>query len=129
VEFLGFVPDDELPSLYANAKAVLFPPFEDAGVVPLEAQACGTPVIAFGEGGALDTVVDGVTGLFFDGQTVESLTEAIRRFEGMQFDPEQIRKHAAQFSAEKFRSKILEVVTRQSHLQSHQQAPLEHLRV
>jgi glycosyltransferase involved in cell wall biosynthesis len=71
VTFAGFVPDAELPALYARSKALLFPQYEDAGIVPLEAQACGTPVIAFAKGGALDSIVDGKTGIFFAEQSVE----------------------------------------------------------
>ena len=107
---LGFVPEEDLPGLYANAEAFLFAPFEDAGVVPLEAQACGTPVIAFGKGGALDTVKDGETGVFFKEQTVDAFKDAFERFETMQFDANVIREHAKQFSAKRFREKILGVV-------------------
>ena len=110
VEMLGFVPEEDLPGLYANAEAFLFAPFEDAGVVPLEAQACGTPVIAFGKGGALDTVKDGETGVFFKEQTVDAFKDAFERFETMQFDANVIREHAKQFSAKRFREKILGVV-------------------
>ena len=121
VEFLGHIEDENLPALYAAAKAFLFPAEEDAGIVPLEAQACGTPVIAFGKGGALDTVVaheslrvqdkDGEgTGIFFQEQTVESLTSAIHRFEKMQFDRKKIREHAKKFSGEKFRQRLREIV-------------------
>lgn len=111
VEFLGRVSDEALPALYARARAVLFPVHEDAGLVPLEAQACGTPVIALRKGGALDTVIEGKTGLFFDAQTVEALQEAIRKFEGMRFDPTILREHAKQFSSEKFRAKLSRIVT------------------
>lgn len=110
VTFLGFVPDSALPELYARAKAVLFPPHEDAGIVPLEAQACGTPVIAFGSGGALDTVKDGETGVFFREQTVTSISNAIQRAESIPFDPQTIREHAKQFSATRFRERMKEVV-------------------
>ncbi|MBU0459076.1 glycosyltransferase [Patescibacteria group bacterium] len=110
VKFLGFVPDDELPSLYANSKALLFPQEEDAGITPLEAQACGTPVIAFGKGGARDTVRENMTGVYFSEQTTESLKDAIDRFEGMQFDSEEIRRHAEEFRAGKFREKVLKIV-------------------
>ena len=106
VTFLGFVSEHDLPSLYARAKAVLFAPYEDAGIVPLEAQACGTPVIAFGKGGALDTVKDGVTGTFFEAQTVEAVGAAIKRFGTMTLEPEKIREHARQFSAERFRNSM-----------------------
>ncbi len=106
VTFRGFVPDGELPSLYAEAAAVLFPQYEDAGIVPMEAQACGTPVVAYGAGGALDSVQDGVTGVFFKEQDEASLTEALRRFASVTFDPDVIRGHAKRFSASHFRKTI-----------------------
>lgn len=111
VEMLGFVSDDELPDLYSNAKAFLFAPFEDAGVVPLEAQACGTPVVAFGKGGVLDTVVNGETGVYFAEQNVDSVIDAIERFEKMNFDADRIREHASQFSAQRFREKMQNAVS------------------
>jgi glycosyltransferase involved in cell wall biosynthesis len=110
VTFAGFVADDDLPSLYAKAKAVLFPPYEDAGIVPLEAQACGTPVIAYDKGGALDSIKAGETGLFFNAQTAESLKAAIQQFEKLTFDPDTIRKHARQFSSSGFREQIRQIV-------------------
>jgi glycosyltransferase involved in cell wall biosynthesis len=106
VEFLGFVPEADLPTLYANAEALLFPQYEDAGIVLLEAEATGTPVIAFNAGGARDAAIDGKTGIFFDAQTKESLIDAMTRFKSMQFDRESIRTHAKQFSQEKFRAKM-----------------------
>jgi glycosyltransferase involved in cell wall biosynthesis len=121
VEFLGFVPDDQLPSLYANAKALLFPQYEDAGIVPLEAQACGTPVIAYGKGGALDTIVDGKTGIFFAEQSQGALSEAIDQLEQHRFDPENIRAHAKEFSATRFRERIAEAVdvAKKSYTRTH----------
>jgi len=113
VEILGYVPDDRLPTLYARAKAVLFPQVEDAGVVPLEAQACGTPVIALGIGGVRDTVQDGVTGIFFEEQTVAALEKALERFGQFSFDPASLREHARKFSSEQFRSQIADVVERE----------------
>lgn len=110
VRFLGHVSDDDLPALYAHAKAVLFAAHEDAGIVPLEAQASGTPVIAYGKGGVLDNVVEGKTGVFFQEQSVESLLEAIKKSAGVTFDPEYIRSHAMQFSAEGFRKRVRELV-------------------
>lgn len=112
VTFRGRVTDDELPHLYANAKAVLFPTHEDAGLVPVEAQACGTPVIAYGKGGTLDTVVPGLTGTFFEHQTVDSLCHVLETFSSGAFDPEKIREHARQFSSGGFREKIQEEVQR-----------------
>ncbi len=106
VTFRGRVSDEELPALYANAKAVLFPTHEDAGLVPVEAQAAGTPVIAYRKGGILDTVIDGKTGIFFGEQTVSSLKDALHRFSASSFDPASIRRHAEQFSSLMFREKI-----------------------
>lgn len=106
VKILGHVSDEALPALYQNARALLFPVHEDAGVVPLEAMASGTPVIALGKGGTLDTIVEGITGIFFDEQTVPSLLNAIKRFEAMRFDPAVIRKHARQFSSVRFRERM-----------------------
>lgn len=110
VELLGFVPTHALPRLYAGARAFFFPQLEDAGVAALEAQASGTPVLAYGKGGALDTVAEGKTGIFFPEQTVESIGKALRSFEGISWDPQKIRRHAEQFSEEKFRGKIRRAV-------------------
>lgn len=110
VEFLGHVSEADLPNLYASAKALLFAPHEDAGIVPMEAQACGTPVIAYGKGGVLDTVRDSETGVLFEEQTVPSIQEAVARFERMTFDPLVIREHAKKFSAATFRKKMEQIV-------------------
>jgi glycosyltransferase involved in cell wall biosynthesis len=110
VQFAGFVPDKDLPALYGRAKALLFPQYEDAGIVPLEAEASGTPVIAFDQGGAKDSVQADTTGVFFAEQSAESLQKAIEEFEKKKFDPEVIREHAKQFSGTEFRRKILETV-------------------
>lgn len=105
VEILGFQPDEVVREYVGNARAFVFAAEEDFGIAPVEAQACGTPVIAFGKGGALETVVDGETGLFFGEQTVESIVNAVRRFDDVrdQFDPETIRRNAERFSEERFR--------------------------
>lgn len=110
IEFLGHMPDKDLPLLYAGAKALLFPPLEDAGVVPLEAQACGIPVIAYAEGGVRDTVKEATTGIFFTQQSTTSLKDALKRFDRMTFDSQIIRNHARNFSAQKFRENIDVVV-------------------
>lgn len=110
VELLGEVRNEELSSLYANSRALVFPQVEDAGIVPLEAMASGRPVIALGHGGSLDSMKEGVTGLFFKEQTIKDLTEAIEKFEKMEFDPKTIRAHAEQFDTEKFKAKILDAV-------------------
>ena len=105
------VSDEELRALYAGAKALLFPGMEDFGIVPVEAQAAGTPVIAFGRGGALETVVDGETGLFFREQTVESLCNAIEEFEGRNWRPENCRAQASRFGAREFERGIRNAIS------------------
>lgn len=104
ISFLGAVPDKELHALLAEAKALIFPTEEDFGIVPLEAQACGTPVIAYGKGGALESVK---TGLFFDEQTVESLKAAVVRFEEMTFERQDIPVKISDFSKVRFKEKII----------------------
>ena len=94
----------------AGARAFLFPPVEDFGLVPIEAMAMGTPVIAYGEGGALETVVEGVTGVFFSPQTPEALNRAIEKSENTEWDREKIRGHAEKFSKEKFQENILKYI-------------------
>jgi glycosyltransferase involved in cell wall biosynthesis len=102
VELLGHVSDAELRDLMRGARALLFPQFEDFGMAPLEMNACGRPVVAYGAGGALDTVVDGVTGTLAPRQDVESFADAMRRLEETRFDPEVLRRHALGFSRERF---------------------------
>ena len=95
-----------------KAKAFVFAADEDFGMIPIEAQSCGTPVIAYGRGGSLETVKEGVTGLFFYEQTVESIIGAVERFEKLErsFDPKIIRDHAETFSEERFKKEIKEFV-------------------
>jgi glycosyltransferase involved in cell wall biosynthesis len=102
VEFLGEVDDDELARILAGARALLFPGEEDFGIVPVEAQASGLPVIAYGLGGARDSVIDGETGLLFARQSVESLSDAILRFEELRLDEAPIRENARRFSRDRF---------------------------
>ena len=102
VELLGSVSDDELPGILAGARALLFPGEEDFGIVPVEAQAAGMPVIAYGVGGARDSVVDGETGLLFSDQSVDGLSRAILEFEGMSLDEGTIRDNARRFAPERF---------------------------
>ena len=105
-EFLGFVPDDELGDLIAGARALLFPGAEDFGIVPVEAQAAGVPVIAYGVAGVLDSVIDGETGVFFSEQTPAALAAAILAFEDLALDENAIRDNARRFAPERFRDGI-----------------------
>lgn len=106
VEFKGRLPWDEVVALMANCRAFLFPGFEDFGIAPVEAQAAGRPVIALAKGGALDTVLDGETGLFFHEQSVEALSDAITQFERRSFDPAAARANAERFSIGRFRREL-----------------------
>jgi len=113
VEFLGWRGDDEVADLYRRCRALLFPGQEDFGIVPLEAMAAGRPVIAFGSGGALETVVpldseEPATGLFFPEQTVESLVQAVTRFEreAHRFSAKSLRARAEQFDRPRFKERI-----------------------
>ena len=106
VKFVGRVDDAQLRDLYKNASALLFPSYEDYGIVPLEAQASGIPVLAYGHGGALETILDNETGLFFPHQNADTLIDCILTFETRKFDPQRIREWAKQFDAEKFIEKI-----------------------
>lgn len=113
IVFKGYVGDSQLPQIYANAKAVLFPQEEDYGLVPVESQAAGTPVIAYGVGGAAETVVDGQTGVLFKTQTPEALIEAVRRFEKLQFDPAKLREHSKKFDAHVFKAQLKDFVDKE----------------
>ena len=108
IEFLGRLTDDETTAYFLRCKAVLFPQEEDFGIVPLEAMAAGKPVIAFSAGGALETVIEGQTGIFFSEQTPTSLTDAVQRFERMSFSPGAAREHARQFDNVEFKRQIQE---------------------
>jgi glycosyltransferase involved in cell wall biosynthesis len=102
VRFLGSVGDAELPRLYAGARFFVLPGAEDFGIAAVEAQAAGRPVLALGSGGALETVVQGETGIFFGQPTVESLLEGIAAIDRMQPDPLRIHEHARRFDAARF---------------------------
>jgi glycosyltransferase involved in cell wall biosynthesis len=106
VEFLGYVPDDQLSDLMARCKAFLFPGLEDFGITPVQAQAAGRPVIAYGGGGALDTVIPGRTGELFDHLTVESLMAAMAAFDAHAYDAKTLRAHAERFDTQVFNRQI-----------------------
>lgn len=107
VRFLGFLPDAEVARLYASCRAFLFPQEEDFGITVLEAASAGRPVVAFRGGGALETVVDGETGVTFPEQTSESLAAGVERILRREWDPERIRSHALGFSISAFRRSFL----------------------
>ena len=106
VTFTGRLQREKLRELYACAKALIFPGIEDFGIIPLEAQAAGTPVIALGAGGALETIVADKTGVFFDQPDVESLCNTIEAFETKKFSADYLTAHAKKFSTERFRAEI-----------------------
>jgi glycosyltransferase involved in cell wall biosynthesis len=110
VEILGHQSDDVIRNLMGQAKAFLFAAEEDFGIVVVEAQAAGTPVIALGKGAALETVKRDQTGLFFNEQTIGSLIDAIERFEMRDFDPAAIRSHADKFNRERFKREFKQFV-------------------
>ena len=113
VQLLGYQPDDVLRKYMQHAKAFVFAAEEDFGITPVEAQACGTPVIAYGRGGALETVrgygqgADDATGVFFGEQTVESIKEAVEHFEQVSIACEACRKNAERFGVEAFKKAII----------------------
>ncbi len=106
VQFLGFQNEEKLRELYHDARAVLFPGEEDFGLVPLEAMACGTPVIAYRSGGALETIVESATGEFFDEPSAASLLDAIERLALKSYDALLLREHARHFSESVFTKKL-----------------------
>ena len=116
VEILGYQDDIVLKGMLQKARAFLFAAVEDFGILPVEAQACGTPVIAFGRGGVLETVVEGQTGLFYKEQSVESLVRAVKKFEEKQgqFVPKEIHAHAQPFSTSRFQQEFKTLVEEKS---------------
>ncbi len=114
IRFVGRVSDQQLAKLYAQCTAYIFPALEDFGITPLEAMASGRPVIAYGKGGATETILEGKTGIFFDKQTPESVIQAIKRFEQIErvkpFNPRQIREHALTFDKSVFKQRFKQVI-------------------
>jgi glycosyltransferase involved in cell wall biosynthesis len=111
-QFLGKVSEPERDRLLGGARALVFPGEEDFGIVPVEAQAAGVPVIAYGVGGAAESVLDGRTGVLFAEQSVDGLVCAIERFEGLELDPAPMRENAARFGRERFRTEMADVIER-----------------
>src|SRR5438552_8835878 len=110
IRFVGRLSDTEVLHYYAHCRALLFPGEEDFGLTPLEAQASGRPVIAYGAGGALASVVDGVTGVFFKALTMQSLASILESFDEHAFDPQTIRNHALEFDMPRFSRRILQFI-------------------
>jgi glycosyltransferase involved in cell wall biosynthesis len=114
ITFLGSQPDAVLQDHYRRCRALIFPGIEDFGITPLEAQASGRPVVAFRAGGALETVHEGKTGVFFDEQTPESLVAALEK--PLDFDPADCRANAERFGPERFRTELSDYVAKRLHL-------------
>ncbi|MBI3304847.1 glycosyltransferase [Candidatus Parcubacteria bacterium] len=112
VEFVGKVSDERLGWFYRHAVALIFPGEEDFGLAPVEAMACGRPVAAFRRGGALETVVEGVTGIFFEEQSAAAIITAVRRLERSHFDPHAIRAHARSFDESVFEERMRRFIER-----------------
>jgi glycosyltransferase involved in cell wall biosynthesis len=106
VDYRGHVSDGELLELMRGARAMIFPAYEDFGMAPVEMMACGRPVIAYGAGGAAETVVDGVTGVFAEQQSVAAFVDALERFERTTFVRTRIRAHAESFSQQRFQDAL-----------------------
>lgn len=112
ISFRGRVSDKQVREAYQGCRALIFPGVEDFGLVPVEAQACGKPVIAYGEGGVTESVLDGITGIFFQEQTADSLLEAVKAFQRMHFDPAKARENSLKFGREVFKDRMLEYLSR-----------------
>ena len=110
ITFLGRVPDDDLPDLLARCRAYVLPGMEDFGIAPVQAQAAGRPVIAYGAGGALDTVIEGETGVFFHEPTPEALANAVRTFEPDTTDPRACVQNAARFDVSVFKQRLMRFI-------------------
>lgn len=117
IQFLGYVPDENLPDLMARCKAFMFPGEEDFGIAPIQAMAAGRPVIAYAGGGALDTVIEGQTGVLFKEQTVAGIVEAVERFDTDSVSSLTIRHHAEQYDTAVFKQKMHDFITEKQEAQ------------
>ena len=110
IKFLGYLPTERLAEEYARCQALIFPGEEDFGIVPVEAQASGRPVIGYGVGGVKETIIEDKTGIFFNTQTSQSLTEAVGRFQNLKFNPGDCVANAQRFAKEVFMRKVKDFV-------------------
>lgn len=110
VEFLGHRTDEEIRQLYQRAAVVMLPGEEDFGIVPLEAQACGRPVVAYARGGALETVVPGETGILVDEASPAAFADAVHRAIDRPFDPDVVRHHAERFGRARFGDEMVALI-------------------
>lgn len=110
VEFVGQLEDDDLVWHMQRCQATLFPSRDDFGLIPVEVAACGRPTLAYAGGGALETIEPGVTGEFFEHQTVDAVVDALRRFRPLDYDPVAMREHAVQWSRHRFGARLQELV-------------------
>lgn len=111
IEILGYQSAEVLRNLMQRARGLVFAAEEDFGIIPVEAQACGTPVLCYGRGGATDSVIPGLTGMYFDRQEPESICNALDAFEELDFDPTIVRTHAEKFSPDVFRQSFADFVS------------------
>ena len=110
IEILGRTSQKEMVEILQKAKALVFAADEDFGILPVEAQSCGTPIIGYRKGGLLETVIENKTGVFFDNQTTDDIIKAVELFETKKFNPEEIRKNAERYSKERFEKEFKEFV-------------------
>ncbi|MCR8635968.1 glycosyltransferase [Paenibacillus radicis (ex Xue et al. 2023)] len=110
IKFMGIQPDDVIVDYYSRCKGFILAGEEDFGITPLEAQSSGRPVIAYGKGGALETVVENVTGVFFRESTHEAIIEAVKKFDTINFDSQIIREHANRFNETRFKQEMLDFI-------------------
>ena len=111
IQFLGAISDETVAHELAGCRAFLFPGEEDFGLTAVEAQACGKPVIAYGVGGALETVVAGVTGTFFSEPTADALADTLESFKSTDFNPDDCRTQALRFAPDRFRTALRHAIT------------------
>jgi glycosyltransferase involved in cell wall biosynthesis len=116
VTFVTDASDEQVATTMAGAEAFIFAALDDFGITPIEAMAAGTPVIAYRAGGALDYVDPGVTGMFFDDQTTDSLADALQRFKSSDYDPAAIRQRSGQFSTQTFSNSLRKLLREATHL-------------